>query len=111
MLNTIVKEYNGYQILLQDALIIKTTFVIWTVGTNVNIPQGIHPGFISKSTQIQTDNHHRVLFTDNILLQIMLLLNKAICIENDFINWTYKSLTHRLSLTLLFSSFNSKNNL
>ena len=29
MLNTIIKEYNGSQILLKDAGIIESTFVIW----------------------------------------------------------------------------------
>ncbi len=66
MLNTFVKEYDGKQVLLQDASIIETTFVIWAAGVKGNIPQGINPNFISKSNQIQTDVLHGVIGTENV---------------------------------------------
>ena len=51
MLNTFVKEYNGKQVLLQDATVIESTFVIWAAGVKGNIPQGTNPNYISKSNQ------------------------------------------------------------
>jgi NADH:ubiquinone reductase (H+-translocating) len=66
MLNTFVKEYDGKQVLLQDASIIETTFVIWAAGVKGNIPQGINPNYISKSNQIQTDVFHGVIGTENV---------------------------------------------
>ena len=66
MLNTIVKEYDGKEVLLQDGCIIESTFVIWAAGVKGNIPQGIQPDFISKSNQIKTDCYHRVIATENV---------------------------------------------
>jgi NADH:ubiquinone reductase (H+-translocating) len=66
MLNTIVKEYDGKQVLLQDATVIESTFVIWAAGVTGNIPQGINTNYISKSNQIQTDIFHRVIGTENV---------------------------------------------
>ncbi len=67
VLNAIVKEYNGSQLLLQDGTIIETSFVIWAAGVKGNIPQGIQPDFISRSNQIKTDRYHRVITTDNVI--------------------------------------------
>lgn len=66
MLNTFVKEYNGTQVLLQDGTTIESTFVIWAAGVKGNIPQGIHPNYISKSNQIKTDSCNRVIATNNV---------------------------------------------
>ena len=66
MLNTIVKEYDGKEVLLQDGSIIESTFVIWAAGVKGNIPSGIHPDFISKSNQIKTDCYNRVIATENV---------------------------------------------
>jgi NADH dehydrogenase len=51
---------------MQDASIIESTFVIWAAGVKGNIPQGVHPDFISKSNQLKTDSYHRVISTNNI---------------------------------------------
>jgi len=66
MLNTMVKEYNGRQVLLQDGNILESTFVIWAAGVKGNVPQGMAPEFISKSSQIQTDAFHKVIGSNNI---------------------------------------------
>lgn len=66
MLNTFVKEYDGKQVLLQDATVIESTFVIWAAGVKGNIPNGINPNYISKSNQIKTDIFLRVIDTENV---------------------------------------------
>lgn len=66
MLNTFVKEYDGKQIVLQDATIIESTFVIWAAGVKGNVPEGINPSYISSSSQIKTDAFHRVIGTENV---------------------------------------------
>jgi NADH dehydrogenase len=66
MLNTMVKEYNGRQLLLQDGHILESTFVIWAAGVKGNVPQGISPEFVSKSSQILTDAFHKVIDSNNI---------------------------------------------
>lgn len=66
MLNTIVKEYDGKQVLLQDAAKIESTLVIWAAGVKGSIPKGINPNQITKSNQIKTDNCNRVIDSHNI---------------------------------------------
>lgn len=66
LLNTVVKGYNGTQLLMQDASVIESTFVIWAAGVKGNVPHGVHPDFISKSNQLKTDSYHRVISTNNI---------------------------------------------
>jgi NADH dehydrogenase len=78
MLNTFVKEYNGKQVLLQDATVIESTFVIWAAGVKGNIPQGINPNYISKSNQIKTDSYNRVIATENVFA-----LGDVALIESD----------------------------
>jgi NADH:ubiquinone reductase (H+-translocating) len=66
MVNTLVKEYDGTKILLQNETILESTFVIWAAGVKGNIPNGISADFISKSNQIKTDNYNCILNTENI---------------------------------------------
>ncbi len=66
MLNSLVKEYNGKQVVLQDASVIESTFVIWAAGVKGNIPKGVNRDFISKSNQIKTDSCNRVINTQNV---------------------------------------------
>jgi NADH dehydrogenase len=66
MLNTMVKEYNGRQVLLQNGNIIESTFVIWAAGVKGAIPKGIAPELISTTNQLRTDHFHKVLSTDNV---------------------------------------------
>ena len=78
MLNTIVKDYNGKEVSLQDASVLETTFVIWAAGVKGNIPQGITPNFITKSNQLNTDSYHRVISTNNVFA-----LGDVACIASD----------------------------
>ncbi|MCX6273855.1 MAG: NAD(P)/FAD-dependent oxidoreductase, partial [Bacteroidetes bacterium] len=64
--NTIVKEYDGNKILLQDKSEIQSTFVIWTAGVKGNIPPGIKPELITKTNQIKTDIYNRVVTSNNV---------------------------------------------
>jgi NADH dehydrogenase len=66
MLNTIVKEYDGKQILLHEGSVIESTFVIWAAGVKGNIPKGINREYISKSSQIKTDIFNRVINIPNV---------------------------------------------
>ncbi len=66
MLNTMVKEYNGRQLLLQDGNILESTFVIWAAGVKGNVPQGISHEFVSKSSQIATDAFHKLIGSNNV---------------------------------------------
>lgn len=78
MLNTLVKEYDGTRILLNDSGILESSFVIWAAGVKGNIPNGLHPDFISKSHQLKTDQYHQVKGTLNVFA-----LGDAALMESD----------------------------
>ena len=65
-LNSIVKDYNGQRILLQDGTEIESTLVIWAAGVKGNVPTGMPPDFITKSNQIRTNAFNQVVSVDNI---------------------------------------------
>jgi NADH dehydrogenase len=65
--NTVVKEYDGTRITLQDSSSIESSLVIWAAGVKGNIPMGINPTCLSKSNQIKTDINNYVISTKNVL--------------------------------------------
>ena len=65
-INTIVKEYDGENVVLQDTSTIKSTIVIWAAGVKGNVPDGMDLMHISKSNQLKTDVFNKVLLTNNI---------------------------------------------
>ena len=65
-INTIVKEYDGENVVLQDTSTIKSTIVIWAAGVKGNVPAGMDLMHISKSNQLKTDAFNKVLLTNNI---------------------------------------------
>ncbi len=64
--NTIVKDYDGKRIFLQDGTDIESTLVIWAAGVKGNMPAGMNSGFITKSNQIKTDIYNQVMSYDNV---------------------------------------------
>ncbi len=66
MTNTIVKEYDGQKITLQNGAEIASTFVVWAAGVKGSIPNGIQPQHISKSNQIHTDNYHQIIAIEDV---------------------------------------------
>lgn len=63
---SIVEDYDGSRLLLQDGTVISAALVIWTAGVIGNIPEGINKDIITKSNRIRVDNYHKVLGTENI---------------------------------------------
>lgn len=66
MTNTIVKEYDGQKITLQNGAEIASTFVVWAAGIKGSIPVGIQAQHISPSNQIKTDNYHQIIGLDHV---------------------------------------------
>jgi NADH:ubiquinone reductase (H+-translocating) len=59
--NTIVKDYDGKRILLQDGTEIDSTLVIWAAGVKGSMPLGLNESLITKSNQIKTDIYNQVM--------------------------------------------------
>jgi NADH:ubiquinone reductase (H+-translocating) len=57
MTNTMVKDYDGKDVLLQDGTRIPAATVIWAAGIKGNVPAGIDASLIVKGNRIKTDRH------------------------------------------------------
>jgi NADH:ubiquinone reductase (H+-translocating) len=66
MTNTIVKDYDGKDVLLQDGKTIPAATVIWAAGIKGNVPPGVDPSLVVKGNRIKTDRHCRVMGYDNV---------------------------------------------
>jgi len=66
MPNTLLKDYDGNSVTLQDGQTIPTKTVIWAAGIKGNVPAGINPELIVRGNRIKTDRHNRVSGFENI---------------------------------------------
>ena len=66
MTNTLVKNYDGDEVLLNDGNLISAGTVIWAAGIKGNVPVGIDTTLIAKGNRIKTDRRCRVIGYDNI---------------------------------------------
>lgn len=64
--NSLVKDYNGKEVLLNDGKIIESSLVIWAAGIKGNVPAGIDPSLIARGNRIKVDRHSLVQGTKNI---------------------------------------------
>ncbi len=66
MLNSIMKEYDGDKVILQDATEIKAKTVIWAAGVRGNVPKGIDQSLVVRGNRIKVDRYSKVPGTTNI---------------------------------------------
>ena len=64
--NTLLKDYDGEKITLQDGNTIPTKMVIWAAGIKGNVPEGINKDLIARGNRIKTDRQCRVQGFENI---------------------------------------------
>lgn len=64
-MKTIVKDYDGENILLGDGSVIQSKTLIWAAGVKGNVPKGLDPDLIIKG-RIKVDRYNRVPGTSNI---------------------------------------------
>ncbi len=64
--NTLVKDYDGNNVLLQDGKMIPAATVIWAAGIKGNIPAGIEQSLIAKGNRLKTDRYCKVQGFDNV---------------------------------------------
>ncbi|MEP6676532.1 MAG: NAD(P)/FAD-dependent oxidoreductase [Ferruginibacter sp.] len=60
MTDTIVKAYDGENVLLQNGKMIGSNMVIWAAGVKGNIPEGIQKELVAKGNRIKVDRLNRV---------------------------------------------------
>lgn len=66
MTNTLVKDYDGKEVLLQDGTKLSAATVIWAAGIKGNIPAGFDPSLIARGNRVKTDRYCRVQGYNNI---------------------------------------------
>ncbi len=66
MTDTLVKDYDGNNVLLNNGERIPAATVIWAAGVKGNVPEGIDKSLIAKGNRIKTDRYCRVQGMDNV---------------------------------------------
>lgn len=66
MTEKMLKDCDGYAVLLSDGKQINTATVIWAAGIKGNIPTGISKELIARGNRIKTDRHCRVQGHSNV---------------------------------------------
>ena len=64
--NTLLKDYDGEKITLQNGDMIAAKTVIWAAGIKGNVPEGIDTNLIAKGNRIKTDRQCKVIGSQNI---------------------------------------------
>lgn len=64
--NTLVKDYDGDNVTLQDGKSIRSNIVIWAAGIKGNMPAGIQKDLIAKGNRIKVDRYNKVNGFENI---------------------------------------------
>ncbi len=60
MTNTIVKDYDGMNVKLDNGKLIPSNMVIWAAGIKGNVPEGIDKSLVVKGNRITVDRHNLV---------------------------------------------------
>ncbi|MBA3706888.1 MAG: FAD-dependent oxidoreductase [Bacteroidetes bacterium] len=65
---TMVKDYDGQNVLLQDGTVITSALVIWAAGVKGSILKGINKEMITRDNRIKVDNFNKIQDTVNIFV-------------------------------------------
>ncbi len=66
LINTIVKDYDGKTVTMQNGETIDASMVIWTAGIKGNVPDGINKELIVRGNRIKVDRMNKVFGFENI---------------------------------------------
>jgi NADH dehydrogenase len=66
MTNTLLKDYDGEKVMLQNGEVIESRLVIWAAGIKGNVPAGIDKELIARGNRIKVDNQCRVEGYDSV---------------------------------------------
>ncbi len=64
--NTIVKDYDGQNVMLADGKTIPTNMVIWAAGIKGNVPGGLDKSLIVRGNRIKVDRHSKIAGFKNV---------------------------------------------
>lgn len=64
--NSLLKEYDGKTVRLQNGEAIETSLVIWAAGIKGNVPEGINKDLLARGNRIKVNRHCRVDGFENV---------------------------------------------
>lgn len=64
--DTVVKEYNGKTVTMQNGNVINASMVIWAAGIKGNVPSGFSPDVIVRGNRLKVDRKNKILNFKNI---------------------------------------------
>jgi len=64
--STVVKDYDGENVILNNGEAIPSAMVIWAAGIKGNVPPGVDPSLVVKGNRIKVDRFNKVLGLSNI---------------------------------------------
>ena len=66
MTNTLLKDYDGEKVILQNGEVIESRLVIWAAGIKGNVPAGINKELIARGNRIKVDSQCKVQGYDGV---------------------------------------------
>jgi NADH dehydrogenase len=66
LVNTLVKDYDGEKVILNNGDSIPSSMVIWAAGIKGNVPAGIDPALVVRGNRIKVDRYNKVEGSSNI---------------------------------------------
>jgi len=66
MTDTIVKDYDGKVVTMQNGNTIESAMVVWAAGIKGNVPGGIDASLIVRGNRIKVDRYNKILGSENI---------------------------------------------
>lgn len=64
--HTLVKDYDGINVVLQDGTFIPSSTVIWAAGVKGNVPAGIDKNLITRGNRIKVDRYCKIPGENNV---------------------------------------------
>jgi NADH dehydrogenase len=64
--NTIVKDYDGEMVMLDNGETIPSSMVIWAAGVKGNVPKGVDPSLVAPGNRIKVDRFNKIPGSKNI---------------------------------------------
>lgn len=68
MTNSLVKEYDGHTIILQNGTSIESSLVIWAAGVKGTYPAGIPTNTVTANQQLKTEQNNLLIGSENIFV-------------------------------------------
>ncbi len=85
--DTLLKDYDGEKVTLQNGETIAAKLVIWAAGIKGNVPAGIDKDLIARGNRIKIDRHCKALGSNNVFALVMWRIWKSLLFPTGIHRW------------------------